>query len=157
MKKLIYGGLAIVVIFIIIALVSNKATSDKVADNPYGKDKLSPATIELLSDENYQNITTPQYLEKKLSKSGKEIVYFFHPECQYCRQMTPELMKVVKSENYAISQMNLQEFNELTNQYEINSWPVLAVYEDGKELARIEGYTPEENIKSFLDTVLTSD
>ena len=69
-KVLIFLGIMIV-LFIALALLTNMENSKKVSENnPYGKDRLQPETIDLLDDENYQNIILPEKLEKKLADQG---------------------------------------------------------------------------------------
>ena len=57
-------------LFIALALLTNMQNSKKVSENnPYGKDRLQPETIDLLDDENYQNIILPEKLREKISGS----------------------------------------------------------------------------------------
>ena len=62
MKKLAIFGGVIVVLFIAIIALTNMSNSDKLEDNPYGTDDLKQSTIDLLTDENYQNIILPDAL-----------------------------------------------------------------------------------------------
>ena len=73
-----------IVLFIALALLTNMENSKKVSENnPYGKDRLKPETVDLLDDENYQNIILPEKLEKKLADQEDATVYFFASDCTY--------------------------------------------------------------------------
>ena len=65
MKKLLIIGGVIVAVFILIVVLSNKSNKTKLKDNPYGTDKLSKSTIDLIGNENYNNIVLPKYFSKK--------------------------------------------------------------------------------------------
>lgn len=53
MKKiLIFAGI-VIVLFGGLAFVTNYQQTEKAEGNPYGKDKLNPATVDQLEDPNY--------------------------------------------------------------------------------------------------------
>ena len=68
MKKLLIIGGAIIAIFILIVVLSNKSDETKLKDNPYGTDNLAKSTIDLIGNENYNNIVLPDELCSKKSK-----------------------------------------------------------------------------------------
>jgi thioredoxin 1 len=100
---------------------------------------LNPATRELLKDPNYQNIILPGKLEERIASGEPTFVYFFASTCGYCRETTPILMPIAKDLNIDLPQFNLAEFQEYYRKYNIEYTPTLAYFEDGKEVARIEG------------------
>ena len=110
MKKLLIIGGAIVAVFILIVVLSNKADETKLKDNPYGTEKLSKSTIDLIGNENYNNIVLPDTLFKKIEDGESVTAYYFHPECQYCMQMTPVLMPIAKEMDVNVQQYNMMEF-----------------------------------------------
>lgn len=151
LKKLAISGVVIIALFAVVAFLSSQSAEKKSEGNPYGKDKLDSATIALLKDENYQNITTPEQLQKDINTGETTIAYFFHPTCQYCQQMTPELMKVmndVKAPHFG--QFNVLEFEKGITDYALEGWPTLMVFEDGQEVERITGYHDASQIENFL-------
>ncbi|MGN1400459.1 MAG: thioredoxin family protein [Bacillus sp. (in: firmicutes)] len=137
-KVLIFIGV-IVVIFAGLIIVNNMSNSEKLANNPYKTDDLEQSTIDLLEDENYQNIILPGELEDKLQEKGTEIVYFFSPECGYCKQSTPHVMAAADEQDVEVHQYNILEFTEGWNKYNIESTPTLIIYKDGKEVTRATG------------------
>lgn len=147
MKKLLIIGGAIVAIFILIVVLSNKSDEAKLIDNPYGTDKLAKPTIALIGNEHYNNIVLPETLAEKINAGESVTAYYFHPECQYCMQMTPVMMPIAKEMGVNVLQYNMLEF---PHPPEITSWPMLVHYEDGQEVGRMGGAQPEENIRAFF-------
>ncbi|MBO0589214.1 thioredoxin family protein [Sporosarcina sp. E16_8] len=159
MKKLLIIGGAIVAVFILIVVLSNKADETKMKDNPYGTDKLSKSTIDLIGNENYSNIVKPDDLFKKIEAGESVTVYYFHPECQFCMQMTPVMMPIAKEMGADVLQYNMMEFGDLVGKgtdYEILSWPQLVHYENGEKVGSIAGYDnlnkeeSEKTIRAFF-------
>lgn len=154
MKKLLVFAGIIIAIFILIIVLTNKSNEAKLKDNPYGTDNLETATINLLGNENYNNIVLPDALFEKI-KSGEPVTaYYFHPECQYCMEMTPVMMPIAKEMNVNVLQYNMMEFGDQvtdTTEYNITNWPSLVHYKDGQEVGRMVGAQPEENIRAFFN------
>ena len=110
-----------IVLFIALALLTNMGNSKKVSENnPYGKDRLHPATIDLLDDENYQNIILPEKLEKKLANQEDATVYFFASDCPFCKEATPILTPMAEELGIDLVQYNLLEFKQGWNDYKLN-------------------------------------
>ena len=151
MKKLLVIGGVIVVIFVLLITLSNKSNEAKLKDNPYGTDKLEQSTIDLIGNENYNNIVLPDTLFNSIQSGESVTAYFFHPDCMYCKQMTPVMMPIAKEMGVDVQQFNMLEFSSQAEPYGITRWPVLVHYEEGKEVGRMEGAQPEENIRAFFD------
>jgi thioredoxin 1 len=151
LKKLLVIGGVIVVIFVLLIALSNKSNEAKLKDNPYGTDKLEQSTIDLIGNENYSNIVLPDTLFNSIQSGESVTAYFFHTDCMYCKQMTPVMMPIAKEMGVNVQQYNMLEFSSQAEPYGITSWPVLVHYEEGKEVARMVGAQPEENIRAFFD------
>lgn len=152
MKKLaIFGGI-IVLLFAGIALLTNKASNDKLAnvDNPYGTNDLQQATIDQLGDENYSNIILPDELTKKIESGDETFAYFFSPTCVHCKAFTPVLMPLAQAEGVHIDQFNVLEFDFGWDKYAITATPTLIHFKEGKEVGRLEGDAPIDIAKQFL-------
>lgn len=155
MKKLGIIAAIVVVLFAVLIIINNVSNKEKVSDknNPYGTTNLKQSTIDLLDDENYQNIILPDDLEKKI-KSGKPVyAYLFSPECPHCRNFTPKLMEIAKSLNVQIDQLNILEYEEGWNVYNVEATPTLIYFNDGKEVNRIVGDYSEhlDELTKFLE------
>lgn len=154
MKKLaIFGGI-IVVLFIAIIALTNMSNSDKLEDNPYGTDDLKQSTIDLLTDENYQNIILPDALEEKIATGEPVLGYMFSPECSHCKNMTPKLMPIAEEMDIHIDQLNVLEFDQAWNTYAVEATPTLIYFKDGAEVARLTGDAPKETIRQFFNDVV---
>lgn len=152
MKKLLAIGGIIVVIFVLIVVLNNKSNETKLQDNPYGTDNLNQSTIDLLTNENYQNVGKPEDIMKQIESGEATTVYYFSPDCQYCMEMTPRLMPLADENNVHVYQYNLLEFaNELDPKYNVQSWPTLVHYKDGEEQGRMTGAHSNEDIQAFFD------
>lgn len=161
-KLLIYSS--IIILLFAVLYVLNKQT-DKAANQSlaapaqelYGTtpDNLYPATRDQLNDENYQKIILPDELERQLQDGEDKLVYFFHPTCGYCQETTPILEELAEETETDYVQFNVWEFEDEREKYNIQTWPVLVYYEDGKEVERITGgITDDEQrdqYRSFLE------
>ncbi|WP_342526099.1 thioredoxin family protein [Chryseomicrobium sp. FSL W7-1435] len=154
MKKLLIFGGVIVAAFVLIIVLTNLSNQDKLANNPYDTDDLSQSTIDLIDDENYQNIILPDELQEKLAANETVTVYFFSPECSFCKEMTPVLMPLADQEEVEIVQYNLLEYPEGGTEFGINSTPTLIHFEEGVEEMRAVGGMPEADILRFFDEVV---
>lgn len=155
MKKLGIIGAIVVVLFAAIIILTNLANEDKLKDNPYDKENLNQSTIDLLSDENYQNIILPDALEEKIASGEPVVAYMFSPECPHCQKMTPALMPIAKELGIHIDQYNILEYNQGWNDYKVEYTPTLIYFKDGKEVSRIVGdYSKDTKvIYDFLEQV----
>src|SRR5690625_347302 len=120
------------------------------SENPYGKTNLKQATINQLDDPLYQNQIVPEDLKKEIEDENGVTVYFYSPECVYCKQATPVLMPVAEDLNVDIKKLNLLEFNSESNTYHIDSTPTLVHFENGEEVARMLGARTEDEFRAFL-------
>lgn len=155
MKKLgIYLSI-IVVLFGALYFVnqqSNQAKYGKYNDNVYGIEpsKLHPETLNLLDDPNYQNIILPDALDEKISGQEDFFLYYFASTCSHCKATTPILMPVAKELNTDIKQLNLEEFRDAWQRYNIQYTPTLVYYKGGKEVERLEGAQDAAALRSFI-------
>lgn len=125
-------------------------------DNPYGKDQLAQETIDQLDDPLYQNQITPNSLEELLEDGEDVTVYFYSPTCVYCRNTTPVLVPVAEELGIDLKKMNLLEFEESWDTYNIEGTPTLIHFENGEEASRISGEQPEEVFREFLSPFVAS-
>lgn len=154
MKKLGIIAAVVVILFGVIIVLTNLSNKSKLENNPYGTDNLRQSTIDLLDDENYQNIILPDALREKI-KSGEPVVaYLFSPECPHCKEMTPRLMPIAEEMGVHIDQLNILEYEEGWDEYNVEATPTLIYFKDGKEVDRMVGSHPDENIRQFFEEVV---
>lgn len=154
MKKMLIIAGVVAAIFALIIVLTNISNNDKLADNPYGTDDLEQPTIDLLSDENYQNIALPDEVDEKIKSGEPTTVYFFSPTCEHCKVTTPVLMPVAEDMDVEVLQYNILEYDQGWQDYAIEATPTLVHYENGEEVARWSGSQPKENIEDFFNQVV---
>jgi thiol-disulfide isomerase/thioredoxin len=152
MKKIIIFSAIIIALFVAMAVVTNMQNNAKIGENnPYKTNDLQQATIDLLDDPNYQKIILPDQLEEKLDNNEDVTVYFFASDCPHCKVTTPVLMPLADEMGIEVVQYNLLEFQDGWNQYGIDGTPTLVRYEDGKEVARIDGSREEAVFRQWFE------
>ncbi|KGA98705.1 thioredoxin [Alkalihalobacillus alcalophilus ATCC 27647 = CGMCC 1.3604] len=150
MKKILIFGGVIVLIFAALAFVTTSQNKQKAEGNPYGKANLNPSTIAQLDDPNYQNLILPDELDEKLENGEDVTVYFYSPDCGYCKEVTPRLAPLAEDLNVDMVQFNLLEFNEGWNKYRIEATPTLIQYKDGEFYQGIRGAASTEEYEQFF-------
>jgi thiol-disulfide isomerase/thioredoxin len=152
MKKIIIFSAIIIALFVGMAVLTNMQNKAKIGENnPYKTNDLQQATIDLLDDPNYQNIILPDQLEEKLANKEDVTVYFFASDCPHCKVTTPVLMPLAEEMGIDVVQYNLLEFQDGWNQYAISGTPTLVRFEDGKEVARIDGSREEAMFRQWFE------
>lgn len=141
----------VVVLFALLILLTNKSNEKKLADNPYGDKNLEQSTIDQLDDENYQNIILPDALADKIASGEKVYAYLFSPECSHCQNFTPKLMPLAEENDIQIDQLNVLEYKDQWDVYNLEATPTLIVYDNGEEVTRLVGDYDEAQIQQFFD------
>jgi thioredoxin 2 len=80
------------------------------------------------------------------------IVDFWAPWCGPCRMVAPEIERVAaqNSGRYIIAKVNTEQLPELGDRFGIRSIPTMAVFGNGRELARTAGARPAADIEAFV-------
>ncbi|ADC51009.1 protein disulfide oxidoreductase trx domain protein [Alkalihalophilus pseudofirmus OF4] len=149
-KVLIFGGI-IVILFGLLAVVNSMKQSQLAEGNPFGKERIDPATAELVNDPNYQNVILPEELEEILEDNGDVTVYFYSSTCPYCKEATPRLVPISEELGVDLVQYNLTEFDEGWSDHNIESTPTIVQFENGEEVDRIVGSAPDEEYRAFFE------
>jgi thioredoxin 2 len=80
------------------------------------------------------------------------LVDFWAPWCGPCRQVAPEVAKVAERQagQLLVVKVNTEIDPTIGDVYRIQSIPTMAVYRDGREVARTSGARPAAAIESFV-------
>jgi thioredoxin 2 len=80
------------------------------------------------------------------------VVDYWAPWCGPCRMVAPELEKVAarNAGRLIVAKVNTDVLTELGQRYGIRSIPTMAVFAEGKELARTSGARPAADIEDFV-------
>ncbi|MCR6107410.1 thioredoxin family protein [Salipaludibacillus agaradhaerens] len=157
MKKLIIFGSIIVVLFGAIGFLTHYQNTQTAQGNPFGKKTLHNETVEQLDDPLYQNVILPDELEEKLANGEDATIYFYSGRCEYCNLATPILVPQAEEMGVDLQLFNLLEFEEGRNDYNIRATPMVVHYENGEEVARVEGKLEAEGYERFFEEVVLTD
>ena len=151
-KKITIIIAVIAVLFIALFFALNYKNNKALeGDNPYGTDNLEQATIDQIGDPLYENQILPDDLIEQVNSGEPTTVYFYSPTCVYCQQTTPYLVPLTEEMDVDMVKLNLLEFGQEAAPFAIQSTPTLVHYEDGKEVARLEGQYPKEEYEEFFN------
>lgn len=118
--------------------------------NPYGDKKLESSTVDLLNDPLYNKQVLPDDLRTEIESGDPVTVYFFSPECGHCIDTTPVLVPVTEDLDVDMVKLNLLEFPQEWEGFDIESTPTVVHYENNEEVARIIGSQKKEEFEVFF-------
>lgn len=87
-----------------------------------------------------------------LIKDGYVLVDFYAKWCGSCKQLSPIFDEVEKEySNIKFVKIDIDEFEELSLNYQIMSLPTLLLIKDGNLIARKSGTLKKEELKDWLN------
>ena len=97
------------------------------------------------------DVTSKNFEEEVLKSEVPVLVDFNADWCGPCRMVRPVLDELAnESDDYKIVSINVDDENELANEYKVSSIPCMVLIKDGKETDRIIGLRPKSELKNFL-------
>ena len=84
------------------------------------------------------------------------IIDFWSPTCGPCKTLEPLFDKLSKEYDGRLSfaKLNIAENEGTAQQFEIFGLPCLVIFNNGAEIARIEGNYPEASLRRKIDAAL---
>jgi thioredoxin 2 len=94
---------------------------------------------------------TPDFDRLIARASVPVVVDYWAPWCGPCRMVAPELQKVAQRQagKMLVVKVNTDELADLGQRHNIRSIPTLAVFVNGREVARTSGARPASDIEAF--------
>jgi thioredoxin 2 len=92
--------------------------------------------------------------DRLVAKSSLPVVVdYWAPWCGPCRMVAPELQKVATRQagRMIVVKVNTDELSDLGQRFNIRSIPTLAVFANGREVARSSGARPASEIEAWVE------
>lgn len=98
-----------------------------------------------------QVITKDNFKEEVLEAKGTVLIDFWASWCGPCRMLAPIVDEVAeKHPEVKIGKINVDEEEELAQQFNVMSIPTLMVFRNGKKIQESVGMVPKEQIEAML-------
>ena len=96
---------------------------------------------------------TKDNFENEVLKSDKPVVADFNADwCGPCRMLKPVLDELAQENGaFKFVSINIDDEDELAEDFEISSIPCIVVLQSGKEVKRSVGFKPKNVLKEFLE------
>lgn len=133
MKKMLIFIIAIVSIFALVIILTNKETKN---EKTTGTEQVNY----------YKNQIPPEQLQEDLSNHKEKIVYFYKTTCPHCLRISPIVVPMAENMKINMQVLNLEEYKQGWDMFQIKGTPTIISYKDGKEVNRILG---EQSLQTF--------
>lgn len=86
------------------------------------------------------------------------VVDYWAAWCGPCRMVAPELIKIAAQNagRLLVAKVDTEQLSELSMRYQIQSIPMMAVFQGGREKARTVGARPARDILAFINQALAA-
>ena len=98
---------------------------------------------------------TKENFETEVLKSAQPVLLdFWAAWCGPCRMLSPIVDEVAEERtDVKVGKVNVDEQMELAMRFQVSSIPMLAVFKDGKAVAKSVGYRPKSEIAAMVEGV----
>ena len=90
--------------------------------------------------------------QEKISQNQLVVVDFNADWCSPCRKLEPVFQALAKQHpECRFISVDVDDNEEIANNYSINSLPTVVLFREGKEMKRIVGYQPDSLKKAVIN------
>ncbi len=96
-------------------------------------------------------VTKANFEEEVLKSEVPVLVDFNADWCGPCKAMKPMLDDLAENSSYKIASINIDDEDELAEEYDVTAIPCLVLFKDGKEANRSVGLIAKDAIEALLE------
>ena len=99
-------------------------------------------------------VASAQFKQEVLQSTQPVLVDFWAVWCGPCQMMSPVVDAVAEEyPGIKVCKVNTDENIDLALSFKIDGIPALLAFENGQEVARLEGYRPKELLVQWLEEI----
>jgi len=108
--------------------------------------------------EGISDVTSSTWDTEVLKAQGLVMVDFWAPWCAPCRMVSPTVEELAKEYQGKMKfmKLNTDENPDIASKYNIMGIPTLMFIKDGRSVDSIVGAIPKQQLKSKIDSLLTT-
>jgi thioredoxin 1 len=97
-------------------------------------------------------LTKDNFKKEVLESAVPVLVDFFATWCGPCKMMMPVVEELAANagQNFKVAKINVDEANDLAQEYEVMSIPTFVIFKNGKETERVMGAQAKEKLLELL-------
>lgn len=102
-------------------------------------------------------VVTEENFEKEVVKSDVPVLIdFWASWCMPCKMLAPLFEELSREyeDKVKFVKVSVEEDENLASKFDVQSIPLLVLVKQGKEVGRITGFMPKDEIKQELDKLL---
>jgi len=99
---------------------------------------------------------TDANFDEEVLKSDKPVlVDFFATWCGPCQMMAPEIDALAKDVEgkFKVGKLDVDASPETAGKYGVQSIPTIIIFKEGKEVDKLTGFKPKEDLKKALEAL----
>lgn len=90
---------------------------------------------------------TNENFNELISSENTTLIDFYADWCGPCRMLGPVIEEIAnEKKDLNVAKLNVDTLKDLANQFGVRSIPTMIVFKNGKEIKRLVGFLPKEQI-----------